>query len=151
MANRAGGGIPGRDPVERFTEKYVVNDKTGCFDWKGAINSRGYGCFGHGGKGKSMLAHRWAYLFIGGGEIPEGLVIDHLCRNRACVNHAHMRVVTNKVNILAGESPTAVNARATHCAEGHPLRGENLAMRSDGRRRCLKCQANYRSQFGSGG
>lgn len=70
--------MPGRDPVERFTEKYKVDPKTGCFVWTAALNSRGYGAFGFGGSGKTVLAHRWAYIYIGKKKIPKNLVIDHL-------------------------------------------------------------------------
>jgi len=73
------------------------------------------------------------------------LVLDHLCRVRACCNPAHLEVVTNRVNILRGEGPTAINARAETCVKGHPFSGDNLSIRSDGRRRCIRCD-RYRNR-----
>lgn len=143
---RGGGGIPHRDPFLRFNEKWKEADD-GCHVWHGALQSRGYGCFSYGGKGKSWLAHKWAYVFIGEKQIPAGMTIDHLCRNRRCVNIDHLRCVTQKENTLAGESPPARNARATHCNRGHSLSGENLRMRADGRRICRTCQARVRSEY----
>lgn len=115
-------------------------DGNGCTLWRGCINSRGYGVFSYGGKGKSVLAHRWACEHLGERPIPEGMTVDHLCRQRRCVNHEHLDVVTNKTNILRGESPTAHNARATHCINGHPFDEANTFIRSDGRRRCITCR-----------
>jgi len=73
------------------------------------------------------------------GPIPEGLVIDHLCRVRNCVNPAHMEPVTNTENVLRGTGPTAVNAQKTHCKHGHPLTPDNLVKRTD-RRECMECR-----------
>jgi hypothetical protein len=138
---RGGGGIPGRDPVERFQEKYRENPRTGCWEWQGALQSRGYGCFAWGGKGKSMLAHRWAWLFLAEKKIPEGKVLSHKpeCGNHACVNPDHMLVNDPPKAKRVGNSPIAANAQATHCAYGHPFSGDNLRMRADGRRICVKC------------
>lgn len=74
------------------------------------------------------------------GPIPEGLVIDHLCRNRGCVNPDHLEAVTQRENILRGEGLAAANARKTHCPKGHPYSGENLyVVPSSGRRQCRIC------------
>jgi hypothetical protein len=62
--------------------------------------------------------------------VPKGLTIDHLCRNRACVNPAHMEVVTNRVNIMRGDTPAARNAARTHCAHGHPFDESNTYHRA---------------------
>lgn len=97
-----------------------------CWIWEAGRMSAGYGCLGV--FGQRFLAHRFSYL-VGVGEIPEGLVIDHLCRNRLCVNPAHLEPVSQRVNMLRGVSVQAKNAVKTHCKHGHPLSGENLIIR----------------------
>jgi len=131
-ANKRGGGLR-RPAEERFKALYEVQPN-GCWVWIGCLNSKGYGCFNFGGKGKSVLAHRWAYEQQIGA-IPEGLTIDHLCRERRCVNGAHLEAVTGRVNTLRGG-----NAAKTICVRGHPLSGDNLKIRNDGRRVCLACR-----------
>ena len=106
-------------------------DKTPtCWLWTGA-KSGGYGCFNRGGK--TQRAHRFSYELTA--NIPEGLVLDHICRVRSCVNPAHLQVVTNKENILRGVSPTAINARKVKCGKGHFEWGNH----TNGTRKCLAC------------
>lgn len=81
------------DATERFSTKYVVRIDTGCWEWTAAIQSSGYGSFGYGGKGKTVLAHRWSYEHHVG-PISTGLTIDHLCHNTRCVNPKHLEPVT---------------------------------------------------------
>ncbi len=89
-----------------------------------------------------MKAHRWIYQYMVG-EIPEGWTIDHLCRNTSCVNPDHLEAVTHKENVLRGFGPTALNARKTHCKNGHLLDGDNLKVEDYGSRRCKLCQEEY--------
>lgn len=72
------------------------------------------------------------------GSIPKGLTLDHLCRNRACVNPVHLEPVTNRVNILRGIGITAQNARKTHCKHGHPFTVENTIYKHGGGWRICK-------------
>ncbi len=85
-----------------------------------------------------MRAHRFAYELLVG-PIPDGLVIDHLCRVRHCVNPAHMEPVTRWENTLRGGSFSAVAARQTHCVNGHPFDEENTHVDRRGFRRCRAC------------
>lgn len=94
-----------------------------CWLWGGRVDGFGYGHFKV--KGHSLKAHRVAWT-LRRGAIEAGLTLDHLCRNPRCVNPSHLELVTNKENILRGESPTAANAKKTHCPRGHLLSGDNI-------------------------
>lgn len=115
--------------VERFHSKYKVNDETGCWDWTASKNHLGYGQYWDGKR--RAKAHRFSYEALVG-PIPEGLVIDHLCRNRGCVNPAHLEPVTQRRNVLRGEGMGAINARKTHCKHGHPFTPENTIKHPNG-------------------
>ncbi len=114
---------------------------SGCVEWQAGTNGVGYGLF-HPyttTTNKKVYAHRWSYeqKF---GPIPEGMHLDHLCRNTICVNPDHLEPVTCAENVLRGESYPARNARKTECMRGHPLSGENLYINpSSGYRHCREC------------
>lgn len=121
-----------RRPFEvRFWEKVDKNgpvpqtrpDLGQCWLWTSTATPQtqrtgGYGYIHKDGKMRS--AHRCSYA-LAHGEIAEGKTIDHLCRNRICVNPDHLEVVTLRENLLRGEGAAAQGARATHCKNGHPL------------------------------
>lgn len=127
---------------ERFIAK--IDFTPSCWNWNAALFSNQYGAFKMrvGDRFKQCKAHRVSYQWTHG-PIPDGLTLDHLCRNTKCVNPAHLEVVTMRVNVLRGTSPIARNALKTQCKRGHELSGDNLLTRSDGSRVCREC-ANSR-------
>ncbi len=127
-----------RPESERFAEK-VMPVLDGCHLWMAAVDRDGYGNFFVRGHGKDK-AHRVSYR-MKYGAIPEGLVIDHLCRQRSCVNPRHLRAVTANQNALENsESVLAINARKTHCIRGHRLVGANLKNTKNKQRHCRLCE-----------
>jgi hypothetical protein len=119
----------------RFDSK-VARDPAGhCWVWTASRSPEGYGRFWL--NGQNLYAHRVSYgLWVG--PIPEGLTLDHLCRNRACVNPDHLEPVSIAENIERGEAG-AKKRNATHCVQGHPLSGENLYVKPNGFRVCRTC------------
>lgn len=123
--------------------RLVEIDPDGCWTWVGCTTDDGYGRFKLGNS--AVGAHRVSYQhFVG--PIPEGLQLDHLCRNRCCVNPTHLEPVTVRENVLRGNGPGGINARKTHCPSGHPLEGENLEMGRNGDRAVRRCRTCRREQ-----
>ena len=130
-------------PLQERFESYVSPEpNSGCWLWIGGATGSGYGAFWS--DGKTLLSHRVSYE-IHKGKIPDELELDHLCRNRICVNPDHLEPVTDKQNVLRGISCSAENARKTHCLRGHEFTAENTRFHNgkDGivRRYCRKCSA----------
>ncbi len=123
-----------------FITRIKVDDISNCWLWTGSMSSTGYGiaCFNR----EYYRAHRISY-FMFNGKISQDLVIDHMCRNKQCVNPDHLREVTQEINSLENNSsPFFENSKKTHCKRGHGLFGENLNIRyTNGkiRRECVFC------------
>ncbi len=132
-----------KDRARLFT-KIGAEDENGCWPWllapQGKAEGPKYGRFWS--QNRQVVAHRVVYeLLIG--PVPDGLTLDHLCRNTMCVNPNHLEPVTSKENSLRGTNPFAENARKTHCQAGHPLSGDNLKINSQGNRMCRACAKAY--------
>lgn len=120
---------------QRFLRR--VAEVHGCWLWNGNTTPTGYGQLYV--DGQTVYTHRWAYEHFAG-PIPDGLTIDHLCRNRSCCNPAHLEPVTNRENNLRGYSLSARRARQTHCLRGHEFTDENTYRDARGRRYCRACK-----------
>lgn len=120
---------------------YTSRQPDGCILWTGAKTRSGYGKVTV--NFRSYGAHRFFYESLVG-KVPDGLQLDHLCRNRLCVNVKHLEAVTAKVNTLRGDGPTAVNARKEECLRGHAFTPENTyyAKNPPGRV-CRACRAAW--------
>lgn len=128
---------------DRFWSR-VAGSTGECWEWRGYVHPSGYGQFWL--NGRNQYAHRVAYeaLII---PIPRGLQLDHLCRNRACVNPGHLEPVTSRVNTLRGDSYAARAARKSRCKRGHKFTPENTYVRPDGARRCRVCHRERQAAY----
>lgn len=126
--------------ADRF---WALVEPTGfCWAWTGSLTYQGYGSFS-AGKRTTLRAHRVAYALLIG--TPPAL-LDHLCRNRKCVNPDHLVKKSNRANVLEGFGPTAVNARKRVCVNGHSFTRANT-YESHGHRLCRRCRADAQRRY----
>ena len=125
---------------DRFWDK--VDAEGDCWEWT-AAKSNGYGKINSGGVISTTLrAHRVSWYFLVG-EIPDGLELDHLCRNRGCVNPDHLEPVTRKENMRRGHWAADVQRAKTECPHGHEYTPDNTyIIPSTGSRSCVTCKKN---------
>ena len=134
------GKRPAIPAADRLRAMLSVDPETGCHNWTGATVG-GYGqiFLGNDSIPHKTGAHRLAYA-LAKGPIPDGLVIDHLCRNRRCCNAEHLEAVTMLENSLRGEGLVAINSRKTHCPKGHEYTEKNTYFAPGTQRRhCRAC------------
>lgn len=132
--------VRSRPAEERFWEKVDQDGPNGCWIWTGTKNEQGYGRFALFCRPtRQVRAYRYSYELLVG-PIPEGLELDHLCRNRGCVNPDHLEPVTHRENTLRGFNPAGMNARKTHCIHGHEFTEKNTIHTKRGGRHCRACK-----------
>ena len=129
--------------VEILSKRFIIKDN-GCWDWIGYKNKSGYGQFSV--SGYSRNAHRIMWELTGR-KVDYSKQLDHLCRNRSCVNPNHLRQVTAKENTHGSLALTYLNHLKTHCASGHEYTAENIYIPPSKRQRvCRECQRHWSIQ-----
>lgn len=127
--------------VNTFWQKVKITTPDECWIYTGAVNKAGYGSLTIGSRTdrtrQAIGAHRLSY-FLERGEIPDGLVIHHDCRNTSCVNPNHLEAVTQSTNVKLRVGWVSPHAHKTHCPSGHEYTDANTRMYK-GRRNCRKC------------
>ena len=135
-------------PSDRRRLAAITKDPGGCWLMSLAPRPDGY-VFIRNGDGRKMAAHRWLYEQIVG-PVPDGLTLDHLCRNRACVNPEHLEAVEHAENVRRGVAPSAVNRRKKLCVRGHDLDDPANRRRRRGarasHRECRECYLAWRRE-----
>jgi hypothetical protein len=129
------------DVMTRFWSKVDKNGAGGCWLWLGYLH-RGYGEFWDSTNATKNRAHVFAYRKLVG-PVPYGMVLDHTCRNRSCVNPEHLELVSFQDNLLRGNGQPAINSRKTHCVHGHEFTPENTYVAGACGRSCKTCRRDF--------
>ena len=133
----------GKSAIDRFLSYIKISKASGnCWEWTGYKNHDGYGQINFNGK---LLTHRFIYEYLHG-PIPDGLQIDHLCRNPACANPKHLEAVSHQENVLRGNSGI-FNLSKTHCPQNHPYSLANTYHIPTGGRGCRTCRRDAQSRY----
>lgn len=121
---------------KRIRSRYMVT-ANGCWEWTGRVSVDGYSRISY--EGREDQGHRVVLKLLG--ISVAGLEVDHLCRNRGCVNPDHLEPVTKRENIMRSDAAGAIHARKTHCIHGHEFSPDNTRICARGWRHCLICKA----------
>lgn len=138
-------GLLTNKDIQRLWSKVVqYPGESACWGWTDALSKAGYPYFSYGGrKGNTVPAHRLLYELVIG-PIPDGMDLDHLCRNRWCVRPVHQEPVNRSRNLLRGNTIAARNAKATHCPKRHPYDIFNTGFQKNSARYCRTCRNEHK-------
>ena len=149
-ASSNGAQVTDRRIPLRMRKRIRVDEATDCWIWTGGRTSSGYGSVSR--HGRNTTAHRAVYE-VAHGQVPDGLVIDHLCRNLLCCRPDHLEVVTNQENVRRGDAAWINGERQrskSHCLQGHPLSSGNLYTTPNGTRQCRTCKRERNRRYSNG-
>lgn len=136
------------DVLARIKAKVQITE-SGCWEFIGSRVGLGYGRIGW--NGRLWLAHRVTYTLLVG-PIPDGLEIDHLCKNKPCCNPDHLEAVTRSENVKRGSQSdwrAAYELAKHHCPAGHPYDALNTYFTPQGHRQCRICKAAANLRYDS--
>jgi hypothetical protein len=133
-----------REAVRRRFDAKCQPTENGCMLWTGQIDKDGYGTFTD--TGRRWRAHRWIYEQCFG-PMPKGLVTDHKCRVRNCVNPSHLEAVTIRENVLRGDTLPAREVAKAFCLRGHAYTEANTYRDPKGKRSCRVCRKHLLRKF----
>lgn len=131
----------------RLMARSVITD-AGCYEWQGTADRSGYGKTSF--QGRFASTHRLAYKHLGP-EFDHQLTLDHLCKNRRCWRIDHLEPVTMQTNVHRGDGWAGLNARATHCRQGHEFTPANTRVRqrpdkgTAPQRQCRQCDREHKA------
>lgn len=126
------------NPTEyrRMERKITINPVSGCWEWSGPKTPNGYGKHRRGPGHPERMTHRLMWEHHNDREIPAGLQLDHLCRNRCCCNPEHLEPVTGSENTMRQDHH---ERSVTHCPAGHEYDDRNTRITPSGKRVCREC------------
>lgn len=127
---------------ERFWSR-LMESESGCWEWQEYVDEKGYGRFWDGAR--TIRAHQYAFAALVG-DVPDGLELDHLCKNRRCANPYHLDPVTHEVNMARSDNIMLAFSDQTHCLRGHEFTTDNTYVKADGGRQCRDCSRVTREE-----